>query len=534
MSDTLRSLPPRGAQRPSVRRSRIWRRLRQAVVILLLVVAVHGFWVTRDTTPFTELIPAEQQYGLFLSDIMARRDRIADSFIWEAAPEQITGRVARLLQAEPALPDWVVHNLISSTCYLAGNDLEHFEDILILSRMSHVGTLLERYARLGPWTQRDRAGGLNLRRLPGAGLYYAVRGRTLALSPSRDALIRALTLRPEDMISAEHYETTLERSGLEDAGGVIMFEPGDPMAEWLHTVGFAARAEPAVFEARARLTLSEDMEDAWAPILNGLTASALLEPPAGMAGLSINVNAPLEEVLARAAEAAGWDWPPAMLVPDENEEEDDNDAPTFPWIADLIGPAGPAVTLSIIGFAPYDITPMPILALLSETNGQADELLGAIPHAPEDARPWESYPRRSEDSPFIHIPAIGGPAFEPALASVGGHLLVTSSHAEAGPLLERGQLAKYMERQGNLYLRIEPTPLIEAIVETGRQLAEMEMLKGHDATSFAALAEEWSARAGKTDHAEMLLVREGREILVELRVVAEQQNAAGPRTQTVE
>ena len=527
MSETLRSLPPKGVQRPGVRRSRIWRWSRQALLLILLIMLVHGVWVTRDTTPFTRLIPADQQYGLFLSDIMIRRERLAQSFIWRAAPE-LTGGAAALLQAEPPLPEWVLHNLVSSTCYLSGNDLDTFDDVLILTRMSHVGAVLERYARLGPWSERDPAGGLNLRRLRDADLYYAVRGRTLALSPSRDSLIRALTLRPEDMVNEEHYEAATERSGLEDVGGVVVLNPGDPMGDWVHTIGFAARAEPGVVEARGRISLTQETE-AWAPMLDGLNAAPLLAPPPGMAGLSLNINMPLDEFLVQAAAMGGWDWPPAWLTADVENEDGENTAPAFAWAADLTAPLGPSVALGIVGFDPYDITPMPILALITQTAGDPEAVLDLAPAPPEGAMPWESYPRRDPDRPLVYIPAIGGPSLEPALTAVDNHLLAVSSRAAAETLVEQQGLVDYLERQGNLFLRLEPVPLVEVIVETGRQLVEADMLDGHTPASFNALAEDWLDRAREADHAELLLAREGREILVELRIASPQWTGAeGP------
>lgn len=66
-----------------------------------------------------------------------------------------------------------------------------------------MGLLLERIHTFADFIQDDEAGGLHLRYLPDARLYYAVRGRILIVTPSRDRLVESLTLPAGEAMGAE-------------------------------------------------------------------------------------------------------------------------------------------------------------------------------------------------------------------------------------------------------------------------------------------------------------------------------------------
>ena len=160
--------------------------------LLLLLLAGAAYWISRDTHPLHSLIPSQQKYSVVLRDILKNRAELAESAVWDTLPpESGSGKITQALRGELGLPEWMARNIIVDDCYISGNDLRDFSDVLCVTKMTRIGTLVEQLHWVTSRIRRDTAGGLGLRHVPNAGMFYAVRGRILLISPSRDALVNA-------------------------------------------------------------------------------------------------------------------------------------------------------------------------------------------------------------------------------------------------------------------------------------------------------------------------------------------------------
>lgn len=535
MSETLRSLPSKGGLGKNKRRlgprRPAW--FRNALVVAVVALIVHAIWVSRDTTPLHSVLPAQQKYGVFVSEVLPQRERLAASFVWDALPG--AGETAReLLAQDPPVPPWILHNIVGGLGYASGNDLESFDDVLFVTRMSHIGAMLERYSRLGPWTESDHAGGLRLRRFSGEDLYYAVRGRTLVVSPSRDRLIQALTLRPAEAMAPERFDATVEGSGVEDAGGVIYFDEADDWGGVLRSASFALRLEPDQADLKGEFVLAGGVGGEWEPVLSGLAPYSLPSPAEGMVELSANFGKPLGELLADVGTVLDWpalaeaDWTPwpeleealELLRQAQEEEDNDNDEPIRPpmglMLTKTLGALGPGFSLSVTGFDPHEIVPMPELTFRGESAGDlARTQFERVPREPEGASLAQSYSRETEDGAIVYFPAIGGPSIEPSFAVDASGMAAASNRQALRRALEQNPNGTPPPR-GNLYMRIKPEPLTEAISETLRQICEIDALRGYTMESFEDAAEDWMARARRVESATMLAAQNDAALVVEI------------------
>ena len=167
-------------------------------------------WVTRDAYPLQRFIAADRSYEFYAKDFLHKRTRLAEARIWRLLPEStpLASDFATLSE-KLDMPGWVLGNIAFSTFHVSGHDLDGFSDPLLISRMSRIGCLIERFHRFFGEVAHDSAGGLDLRSIDGGALFYAVRGRILLVSPNRDALIRALTLTPDQWAkTSEEAEAT--------------------------------------------------------------------------------------------------------------------------------------------------------------------------------------------------------------------------------------------------------------------------------------------------------------------------------------
>lgn len=536
MSETLRSMPSKGGLTRNKRRfgSRRPAWFRNALVLIVAGLIVHTIWISRDTTPLHSVLPAEHKYGVFISEVLPQRERLAASFVWDAIPE--TGeRVREMLAQEPPVPPWILHNIVGGVGYAAGNHLDSFDDVVFVTRMSHIGALVEWYSRLGPWTEADPAGGLRLRRFPGEDLYYAVRGRTLVVSPSRDRLIQALTLRPADAMTPERFDATVEGSGMEDAGGVVYFDHADEWGGALRSASFALRLEPGQAEVKGEFVLASEAEGEWEPVLGGLEPRALPSPAEGMVELSANFGKPLGEVLTDVGTVLEWPalaeadwsrWPEAeqslelLRQARDDDGEDDEDEPAHPpmglMLTKTLGPLGPGFSLSVTDFDPYEIVPMPELTLRGEAGEElAQTQLERFPREPEGASFAQNYGRETEDGAMVYFPAIGGASIEPSFA-VGDTSMAAASNRQALRRALQHNPNEARPPRGNLYLRIQPEPIIKVISETARQICEIDALKGYTMERFEDAAEEWMARARRVESATMLAAQNDAALVVEI------------------
>ncbi len=523
MSDAVRSYAgkKRVSQPSRGRRRGIGFPFKSLFLLLLVAIVAFGFWATRDTHSVRQLLPANQKYWAVLPDVLNSRSVGAESRVWQALPESLGGeQIAQALGAELGVPDWVLKNLVLGDCHVSGNDLRAFGDALILTKMSRIGALLERFCRFTGRIEHDPAGGLHLRSIPEAGLYYAVRGRVLGLSRSREALIMAVTLRDEDAIAPDAFASMLEEAGAEFVRGRVAFAEDDPLGDVLQYVRFSARLDETQAHVTCKSMLRPEWEARFQGLLEGASPQALPTPPDGMIGVSLNLGRSVKDAWLALGEATEWEWCSKEQWA-QWEESPEGEVPTVASILTaLLGPLGPGLRMSWHGTDMNEVLPLPELVGTFDTEYQsAETVLAALPSPTAEALPWESYPRYDSEAQRVHVPMMFGPSLELTAGAAGGGLLVSSSRTVGDRLLDAGKGAVTLERPGNLFVRVDPGACVDAAADAGRLVVALDCLKGYTPESFEEDAANWLQRARRIEEAAFLVAVESGELTGELSLV---------------
>jgi hypothetical protein len=511
------------------------------LLILVVFLAAFAYWFTRDSYPVTRLIPAGQKYTITCPDLLTGRNRIARSAVWDALPEsakvrqvpELLGRELELPAGLPGpVPDWVVNNLLHGDLYLTGKDLTRMDDVLVLTKMSRIGKLLEWLHLFVPDIERDDAGGLGLRRLTELDLYYAVRGRVLALSPSRNVLVASLALHPEESVGEEALTASLGAPGREDVRGTFRFDEADPVGAVFENAGFALRIDEFKARAKWRAKLRPSFQERWSALLDGLRPRQLGAPPDGMIEISADFGQPVQAVWASVGEGLGRSrdiWPgiddqliqtfSASKWQEWTEGSPDEEVGLGRFMAAVLGPLGPGTRVSLCDVDLNEMFPLPEAAGTFDVDGDAmASVVQRLPEPPEDAMAWASYPRYDADSKRLRLPMIGGPALEPTVAPVANGLLVSTSRRAADAVLSSEATADALPDPGNLYVRVRPYPCVEKVVDAGGLLVEMGCLRGHTRESYGAATAQWLAMAANLESVSALAAVQDGELTLDVNL----------------
>ena len=495
-----------------------------AFLVLLGAIGAYGYWTTRDTCPVERVIPAQMGYQVVADDVLAKRAKLAGSRLWQALPPSVgLSEVPERLTQDFGVPEYVLNNVVPGSCHLCGNDVRAFSDVLVVTRMTRVGSLLEKGHRFLPAIQRDRAGGLNLRHVPDAGLYYAVRGRIFVASPSREALVRALTLESHDAITPEALPRPAAGAGTQDLCGTVALGTDDPLGGVFEAVGFALRVDTMSATLKCRAALRADYRDRLAGLLDGLAPQQLVAPPEGMLEISMDLRKPIRELWRTIGEIAGFSEQMEGLWDAWSAETDAAYGEIPPAVTALLGPLGPGVRLTWSGMDLLEMIPMPEVVATFDAQPEAlIDAFAALPRAPEEAMPWDTFLRYDAEKGRVHLPMIGGPSIEPTAGVYGEALLVSSSRTIGDALLDEGPRGEMLPEPGNISVHVRPRPCLRTVVEVATMLAELRMLKGYTPNKVHAEAEPWLSAAGVVDEIQALAGYENGGIGLDLRVVCTQ------------
>lgn len=494
-------------------RRRRWRTLRRGIVVIMGLVVLWAWWVTRDRFPMGQLIPAQQAYECCIGDPLGKRTTLAQSQLWSLAPQKGSlAKVPELLANNFGLPEWVLNNLIYGLCHISGNDLREFHDPLFVTRMSRIGCLLEKAHHFIAGIEKDCAGGLNLRVVPSARLFYAVRGRVLLLSPSREALIHALTLTEEQAIGRESLAKQVREMGSEGLSARVNFRESDPLGDIFES----ARIDLQVRVENVRLVCQSTLRSAWkerfAVLLEAATPQSLQQPPDGYLMVSANFGKSITEVWAGVQQALGDAFPRDLLAVAAAK-------PELAILAECAKMLGPGFRLSWVGVDQNEMLPMPELAGVFDTNAeQARALLAMIPAPPEGTPPWASYPRYDAESGIAFLPLIGGPSIQPSMAVHGNGLLASSSRTVLEKLLAQSAGNETLPQPGNLFVRFKPAPAWQCLAETAMPFVEFRLVRGYTPETFKQFADSWSATIQRFNDVSLLAAHEQGVIHAELDV----------------
>ncbi len=490
MSETVRSYTGSG---PSMKRRGGWgRSIALGIIVLLLMTAV---WTTRDTCPMEDVIPASQTYHLFANDVLAKRDAIANSRIAEALAKAGVVDLAKTLHGDAGIPEWVLNNLVPTVCHVSGNDVASMSDLLFVSRMSRVGCLLARMQRWIPGVKGDPAGGLHIASLPDAGIYFATRGRVLLASPSRDALIGALTLRPGDAMHRDTMANALKGLGAEDIAGVLAFASADPMLRAFKGARFAIRIERDSLQVKVRAALDPEWEAGMHGALEGLAPQPLIAPPDGFVGLSANFGKPVHELWTAGARMAGKEaWAETQWQAWSASSEPSGGLPKFATA--LLGPLGPGIRFSWCGVDLNEMIPVPQVVLTFDADPQSvSTSFATLPPLASDIHRYDFVAQYDAEAKEVLLPLIGGSSMEPTAGLYGNALLIGSSRVVAEKLLAETPKAERLPQPGNLYLCIRPQASLEAATQFAGIFAENHLLRDVTPESLQERAAPWLAAA---------------------------------------
>jgi len=490
------------------------------LLVVFVLVFLYLAWTTRDTYPVERLLPAKAAYHFTANKLLDNRMELAASRVWQAMPPALrAGEIQQVLSRNLGMPEWILNNLFPDTCYFAGDDLRTFSDALVLSRMSRTGCVIERIYRWLPGVTEDWAGGLYLRRVRGTDFYYAVRGRALAVSQSRDNLVRALTLLPQDSVPRDILAREQSEYGAEHFWGAIALTQGDTLGTAFESAGFVLRIEPDSALLRLRATLRPEFQERFAAQLAAVKPGTLVAPPEGMMELSANLAMPLRDLWHFAGELANNVETMDALWQKWAVAENDTAPETLPAsITSLLGPLGPGLRLTWHGFDLNEMFPMPnVIATIDADKEMLATACSSLPPM-DQAQPWDMTLRYDAATGRLHLPLFGGPSMEPTAGACGDTLLIATSRTVADEYLAAPPAPQSLPEQGNLYLKLRPGECAKAVMDAGTLLAEAQLIRGHTPQSLAEAAKPWLDEAGAIETVTLVAGLENKDVSAQVRV----------------
>lgn len=516
MSDAVRSYSPRrGNVYSGTRRGGcgVW-----FILLLILGGGIWAFWTTRDTHPVERVIPANQTYHVQVRDLLSTRHEIAESPIWGTGivPDNYAD-IPTWIGNSFGYPDWVLNNLVSDVCYVSGTDLVTFDDLLVVTRMSRIGCLLERGHRFLEGIEDEYAGGLALRKLSGVDFYYAVRGRTLVFSPSRDAIIRALTLRESDAI--ESLETVgFDVSG--DLRGRILFSADEPLGAFFQRADCQLDVTPSSITFSTASVLKPD----WRAPLDALQmpapSTAMDIPAGGGAVVAGEFGVPLAQVWRAIDGIAGGALNAGVgqfgLLDQLTAPEREAALEVLTAWADGLGTG---FALRTAGFDGRGMAPMPVLALmLTPEPGLLEGVTTLAGGSDASAIPEPGIPYRVEDSEILRFPLGWGAIVEPGAYRDGTRLFAVAHPEHIGMLQDGDNTLAQPTSPAHLYGRLRPHELVTLYQECATFYAENGLLRDQGPETIAAQAAELEAIAARVAEVRVLAGYENGAITIDLHV----------------
>ncbi|HRZ17131.1 MAG TPA: hypothetical protein P5141_06165, partial [Candidatus Hydrogenedentes bacterium] len=307
MSDVLRSFTTGTSVRK--RRRELRRRAGRFggwVLFAAAALLVAAWWTTRDTFAMGGLVPKDAAFQASVDNVMKKRALLAQSQLWELLPEESAGRGAVQAALSPApLPEWLLNNLSSDISFWSSPRLDDFSELLVVSKMTRVGCLAMKLARYLPGIGRERAGGLFLQNEPGSGIHFAVRGRMLLLSPSRRALIHALTLDDGEALGEKALEDWHAGAARADLFARVSPSAWPGLEEWADQVSLSLRLQERDAVLAVAVRLSAARREQVEALLPGLSPQPLPRPLPGIVSLTFNSGQPLPAAVRQVAAFTG-------------------------------------------------------------------------------------------------------------------------------------------------------------------------------------------------------------------------------------
>tara|TARA_R110001592_G_scaffold110139_1_gene306223 strand:- start:99 stop:1607 length:1509 start_codon:yes stop_codon:yes gene_type:complete len=478
-------------------------------------------WTTRDNCPVERVIPGNQTYYFQARDLLYSRQELAHSALWETGlvPDAYA-QIPTWMGNSFGYPDWVLNNLVSDVCYVSGTDFVAFSDLLVVTRMSRIGALLERYHRFMDGIEDEHAGGLALRRLENVDGYYAVRGRTLIFSPSRDAIVRALTLRETDAIE------TLETAGLDgvdDLEGRVAFSQDEPLGAYFEqadcrldlaatAIAFSSHAilKPewrAQFDA---LNLPKPRGEMSAPEHGGLVIAGDFGVPLA------RVWDTLDQLTGNALQEAVVQFGPLDQLTAAEQEI------ALSALQEMAGVLGDRFSIRLAGFDLDGMVPMPVLDVSLKPNLEGFNML-LPPPAPTDgtAAPEGVGPFVMGEDGVTRLPLGWGDIVEPSGFWAGNDFHTVLHPYHVAMLTTQTMEQATVSEAKHMFMRVRPPELVETLYEGAMIYASLGMIRGQDEASVEQYFAEIQQSAKRIPELSAMLGYEDGVLSLEIRLALE-------------
>ncbi len=529
MSETVRNY-----SRGSVA-SRRWRGgrkrgvgLAKFLLPLLIVAAACFFWITRDNHPMESFISRDRSYEAYINNIVNRRRDVFSSSVWRLLPEDSQVRlIMDRVGGDLPVPEWLLNNLSAGLCHISGVNSEFPGGVLAATRMTRIGCLAERMARLLPGVKNDYTGGLGLHHISDAGLFYAVRGRTLLLTASRDRLIHALTLAEADALSRQEFEDGIRMAGSADVYCRLASKAIAASSPPFKGLDIVVRFE----ENDARLLIQGDFSQEFVNnygILFGEESGQPLPAPLdGLVSISLDLGRPLPKYLDALAHvfkdtdiAPAWLW--NIFAP---SGEDTIITSMQPLISAVVQKSGSRVRLGWFGFDHLEMAPAPLVAAVFEAK--TDPILNlyeGIVAPPQKPQEIDLAPRLNREEMTVYVPFVGGANLKPTLAPFERGFILSSSYPLATNIKNSSALKADFNQSGNLFVCIRPREAVESLCNVARELAFSGLLRGYTPDTLEAAIVPWMASASSIRDAVLLASWDGEKLEAQVKISMQPQD----------
>jgi hypothetical protein len=520
MSEVLRTF----RRKDGGQRGRHIRRLtpvRRALLVLLGLLLVWTLWTTRNTYRMGELIPRDQAYRVYAGNLLDNREGIARSQVWALAPKgSAADRLRTQLTADLGMPKWVVNNLVNGGCHVSGSDVSEFKDAVLVTEMTRIGCIVEKFHRVIPGIVEDFAGGLGLRAAADGKVFYAVRGRVLLVSLSRSALVHALTLTPAEATPNAALVESMRDMSAEDVSGEIRFPEDHPIGQVLESARFAMRLSGDTVRLGFRVALRPAWREQCAGLLENVKPCELRQPPDGLLVVSANFSKPLSQVWTGIDATLSGVVSLQDLLKNALGGLGDNAKTVMTLALPLLDQVGPGLRLCWHGIDQNEMVPMPEFAAAFDAKADAlKPLLAMIPTVPVTTPPDVMKPRFDEAKGVYYLPLIGGPSMTPALGLHDHELVVSTSRDVAERLIAAPDTAENVQQPGNFYVRVRPQPTLQALLDSALQFAQFGAVRGYTPETLQKTAAPWLATAAQIDEIAALAAHENGELRVDFKLV---------------
>lgn len=510
----------------------------KTILIITVVVVFWLLWISRNGECIENFVSGQSGVEAYIDNIATRRLEVLGNPIWQLLPESsISKEYISSLSQELPVPEWLLNNLSSGVCHISAQDVDHVKDVLIVTEMTRIGSFAEKLFGWSSLVKKEHAGGLDIKYLEDGGVYFAVRGRILLITPSRSTLIRALTLSDNEKIEPERFQEGMRMTGGADVfvrvlGAAWPMEI-KPFSNFSLAIRFDKDSPRVLFQG----DFSEEMKRLYGTLLPSKSEKKLAVPFDGIASVSLNLGKPLSEWYSAWCDLYGKVNPvdPWVNLGDMAVETMSSEQLLQYMFTTIFRNSGSRLRLGWFGVDPHEMLPVPLIA--GTIDARTDPLLALyeiIPPPPSNNVEIDMHPRVDQEHLVANIPFIGGQNICPSMAVYGEGVLLSSSSQLINTMMQWESLSQAMEQDANIYAHLRPTKAIDAIMPALTELAYSGLLRGYDENALAAQGNAWKQAVQGLEEVALLGNIEKDGMHIEIKAVLDKNGQADETANTAE